>query len=220
MNAKQILSHVDHTLLKPTATWEAVAALCEEAIRYGTATVCIPASFVERAHKHFGNRLRICTVVGFPLGYDTTQSKAFQAWEAIQKGAEEIDMVVNLGWVKDGHFYKVTQEIRRVKEACGDKILKVIIETCYLTKGEKIALCACVGQGGAQYIKTSTGFGSGGATVEDIQLLKRHIAPYPGVKMKASGGVRTREDMETYLRLGVDRLGASGAVAVLKDEVE
>ncbi len=217
MNAKDILSHVDHTLLKPTATWQAILALCEEAVKYGTATVCIPASYVGKAHEHFGDSLKLCTVVGFPLGYDTTESKVFQAKDAIAKGAEEIDMVVNLGWVKDGLFDKVTEEIRKVKEACGDKVLKVIVETCYLTEQEKIALCGCVSQGGAQYIKTSTGFGAGGATVEDILLFKQHIAPH--VKMKASGGVRTREDMETYLRLGVDRLGASGAVAALKDEV-
>ncbi len=217
MNAKDILSHVDHTLLKPTATWQAILALCEEAVKYGTATVCIPASYVGKAHEHFGDSLKLCTVVGFPLGYDTTESKVFQAKDAIAKGAEEIDMVVNLGWVKDGLFDKVTEEIRKVKEACGDKVLKVIVETCYLTEDEKIVLCGCVSQGGAQYIKTSTGFGAGGATVEDIFLFKQHIAPH--VKMKASGGVRTREDMETYLRLGVDRLGASGAVAALKDEV-
>lgn len=217
MNAKDILSHVDHTLLKPTATWQAILALCEEAVKYGTATVCIPASYVGKAHEHFGDSLKLCTTVGFPLGYDTTESKVFQAKDAIAKGAEEIDMVVNLGWVKDGLFDKVTEEIRKVKEACGDKVLKVIVETCYLTEQEKIALCGCVSQGGAQYIKTSTGFGAGGATVEDILLFKQHITPH--VKMKASGGVRTREDMETYLRLGVDRLGASGAVAALKDEV-
>lgn len=217
MNTKDILSHVDHTLLKPTATWQAILALCEEAVNYGTATVCIPASYVGKAHEHFGDSLKLCTTVGFPLGYDTTESKVFQAKDAIAKGAEEIDMVVNLGWVKDGLFDKVTEEIRKVKEACGDKVLKVIVETCYLTEDEKIVLCGCVSQGGAQYIKTSTGFGAGGATVEDILLFKQHIAPH--VKMKASGGVRTREDMETYLRLGVDRLGASGAVAALKDEV-
>ena len=188
MTNKEMLTYVDHTLLKPTATWNQIKTLCEEAIKYHTASVCIPCSFISRAHEAFPE-LNLCTVVGFPLGYSTTASKLFETREALHNGASEIDMVVNLGDVKEGNFDKVTQEIRELKKACGDKILKVIIETCYLTEEEKIELCHCVTDGGADFIKTSTGFGSAGATFDDIKLFREHIGP--GVKIKAAGGIRT-----------------------------
>ena len=209
-----MLTYVDHTLLKPTATWNQIKTLCEEAMKYHTASVCIPCSFISRAHEAFPE-LNLCTVVGFPLGYSTTASKLFETREALHNGASEIDMVVNLGDVKEGNFDKVTQEIRELKKACGDKILKVIIETCYLTEEEKIELCHCVTDGGADFIKTSTGFGSAGATFDDIKLFREHIGP--GVKIKAAGGMRTYEDIVTYIELGCDRLGCSAAIKVLGD---
>lgn len=215
MDKKQALSHVDHTLLKAVSTWEQVAKLCDEAVLYGTASVCIPPFFVEKAHKTYGGKLNVCTVIGFPLGYNTTAVKVFETREAVEKGAGEVDMVVNLGWVKEGRFDMVTDEIRQLKAAAGGKVLKVIIETCYLTEEEKIALCRCVTDAGADYIKTSTGFGTGGATVEDIRLFKNHIGPK--VKMKASGGIRTREEIENYLALGVDRIGASSAIKAYEE---
>lgn len=214
MTNEKMLTYVDHTLLKPTATWNQIKTLCEEAIKYHTASVCIPCSFISRAHEAFPE-LNLCTVVGFPLGYSTTASKLFETREALHNGASEIDMVVNLGDVKEGNFDKVTQEIRELKKACGDKILKVIIETCYLTEEEKIELCHCVTDGGADFIKTSTGFGSAGATFDDIKLFRKHIGP--GVKIKAAGGIRTYEDIVTYIELGCDRLGCSAAIKVLGD---
>lgn len=214
MDQKQALAHVDHTLLKPTATWEQVRALCEEAIRYHTASVCIPPSFVKQAHETFKEALNVCTVIGFPLGYCTTAVKVAETKDAIQNGANEVDMVVNLGWVKEGRFDLVTDEIRQLKAAAGAKVLKVIVETCYLTEDEKIALCKCVTDAKADYIKTSTGFGTGGATMEDILLFKQHIGP--DVKMKASGGIRSREDIEAYLEAGVDRIGASSAIVAYR----
>ena len=214
MTNKEMLTYVDHTLLKPTATWNQIKTLCEEAMKYHTASVCIPCSFISRAHEAFPE-LNLCTVVGFPLGYSTTASKLFETREALHNGASEIDMVVNLGDVKEGNFDKVTQEIRELKKACGDKILKVIIETCYLTEEEKIELCHCVTDGGADFIKTSTGFGSAGATFDDIKLFREHIGP--GVKIKAAGGIRTYEDIVTYIELGCDRLGCSAANKVLGD---
>lgn len=214
MTNEKMLTYVDHTLLKPTATWNQIKTLCEEAMKYHTASVCIPCSFISRAHEAFPE-LNLCTVVGFPLGYSTTASKLFETREALHNGASEIDMVVNLGDVKEGNFDKVTQEIRELKKACGDKILKVIIETCYLTEEEKIELCHCVTDGGADFIKTSTGFGSAGATFDDIKLFKEHIGP--GVKIKAAGGIRTYEDIVTYIELGCDRLGCSAAIKVLGD---
>ena len=209
-----MLTYVDHTLLKPTSTCNQIKTLCEEAMKYHTASVCIPCSFISRAHEAFPE-LNLCTVVGFPLGYSTTASKLFETREALHNGASEIDMVVNLGDVKEGNFDKVTQEIRELKKACGDKILKVIIETCYLTEEEKIELCHCVTDGGADFIKTSTGFGSAGATFDDIKLFREHIGP--GVKIKAAGGIRTYEDIVTYIELGCDRLGCSAAIKVLGD---
>ena len=214
MTNEKMLTYVDHTLLKPTATWNQIKTLCEEAMKYHTASVCIPCSFISRAHEAFPE-LNLCTVVGFPLGYSTTASKLFETREALHNGASEIDMVVNLGDVKEGNFDKVTQEIRELKKACGDKILKVIIETCYLTEEEKIELCHCVTDGGADFIKTSTGFGSAGATFDDIKLFREHIGP--GVKIKAAGGIRTYEDIVTYIELGCDRLGCSAAIKVLGD---
>ena len=214
MTNEEMLTYVDHTLLKPTATWDQIKTLCEEAMKYHTASVCIPCSFISRAHEAFPE-LNLCTVVGFPLGYSTTASKLFETREALHNGASEIDMVVNLGDVKEGNFDKVTEEIRELKKACGDKILKVIIETCYLTEEEKIELCHCVTDGGADFIKTSTGFGSAGATFDDIKLFREHIGP--GVKIKAAGGIRTYEDIVTYIELGCDRLGCSAAIKVLGD---
>ena len=214
MTNSEMLTYVDHTLLKPTATWNQIKTLCEEAMKYHTASVCIPCSFISRAHEAFPE-LNLCTVVGFPLGYSTTASKLFETREALHNGASEIDMVVNLGDVKEGNFDKVTQEIRELKKACGDKILKVIIETCYLTEEEKIELCHCVTDGGADFIKTSTGFGSAGATFDDIKLFREHIGP--GVKIKAAGGIRTYEDIVTYIELCCDRLGCSAAIKVLGD---
>ena len=214
MTNAEMLTYVDHTLLKPTATWDQIKTLCEEAIKYHTASVCIPCSFISRAHEAFPE-LDVCTVVGLPLGYSTTASKLFETREALHNGASEIDMVVNLGDVKEGNFDKVTEEIRELKKACGDKILKVIIETCYLTEEEKIELCHCVTDGGADFIKTSTGFGSAGATFDDIKLFREHIGP--GVKIKAAGGIRTYEDIVTYIELGCDRLGCSAAIKVLGD---
>ena len=214
MTNEEMLTYVDHTLLKPTATWNQIKTLCEEAMKYHTASVCIPCSFISRAHEAFPE-LNLCTVVGFPLGYSTTASKLFETREALHNGASEIDVVVNLGDVKEGNFDKVTQEIRELKKACGDKILKVIIETCYLTEEEKIELCHCVTDGGADFIKTSTGFGSAGATFDDIKLFREHIGP--GVKIKAAGGIRTYEDIVTYIELGCDRLGCSAAIKVLGD---
>ncbi|MDE6030004.1 MAG: deoxyribose-phosphate aldolase [Oscillospiraceae bacterium] len=208
MTDQEILSHIDHTLLRADAAAGEIDKLCAEALEYKTASVCIPASYVAYARGKFPG-LNICTVIGFPLGYSTTAVKCFEARDAIQNGADEIDMVINLGWVKDGKFPEVQREIADVKAACGDKILKVIIETCYLTQEEKIALCGCVTAAGADYIKTSTGFGSAGADIEDIRLFKKHIGE--NVRIKAAGGIRTREDMERFLSEGCDRIGTSAA---------
>ena len=213
MNKQEILSRVDHTLLKPTSTWAEIQAICEAAQRYKTASVCIPPSFVARAHQAYP-ALNICTVIGFPLGYNTTSVKVFEVKETIRQGASEVDMVVNLGDVKEHNYNKVTQEIRALKEAAGDKILKVIVETCYLSQEEKIALCRCVTEAGADYIKTSTGFGTGGATLEDVLLFKEHIGP--NVKIKAAGGISTVEDLEHFVEAGCDRLGTSRAVKLLE----
>lgn len=213
MENKEILSHIDHTLLKAVSTWEEIQQLCEQAIKLGTASVCIPPSFVGRVRDAYGGKVRICTVIGFPLGYQTTAVKAFETQRAVSEGADEVDMVINLGDAKSGEWEKITAEIRTLKEAAGGRILKVIIETCYLSKDEKIELCGCVTKGGADYIKTSTGFGTAGAALEDIGLMKAHIGP--GVKIKAAGGVRTREDLERFLSAGCDRIGTSSAVQVL-----
>ena len=213
MDMKTVFSHVDHTLLKPTATWEQIRVICEEGLRFGMASVCIPPCFVKRAKEAYP-ALNVCTVIGFPLGYNPSDVKAAEARQAIAQGAGEIDMVVNLGNVKAGEFDRVTDEIRLLKKEAGDKVLKVIIETCYLTDEEKIALCRCVTEGCADFIKTSTGFGTGGATMKDIELLKANIGP--GVRVKASGGIRTAEDILAYLEAGVDRIGASGAISAFE----
>ena len=214
MTKEEMLSHIDHTLLKPVSTWEQVKKICEEGAANHTASVCIPPAFVKRAAQEFKGKVKICTVIGFPLGYNTTATKVFEAREAIENGADEVDMVVNLGDVKEGSFDKVTEEIRALREASKGHVLKVIVETCYLTEEEKIALCKCVTDAGADHIKTSTGFGTGGATIEDIELFKQHIGP--DVKMKASGGVKTLEDLEKFLDAGCDRIGSSSAVELLK----
>lgn len=216
MSMENILEIVDHTALKAVTSWSEIQQLCEEAIQYHTASVCIPPSFVKRAAEQYGKYLTICTVIGFPLGYNTTETKVFETENAVANGASEIDMVVNLGDVKDKKFTKITQEIAAVKKAAGNHILKVIVETCYLTEEEKICLCQCITEAEADFIKTSTGFGTSGACVEDIELFKRHIGSH--VRIKAAGGIRTQEDLERFYRSGVHRIGASSAVNVEKKE--
>lgn len=208
------MKYIDHTLLKPVATWDEIKKICEEGLEHSTASVCIPPSYVARAKEAFPE-LNVCTVIGFPLGYNTTEVKLMETKQALEDGASEIDMVINIGDVKNQDFDKVQKEIALLKEAVGnDKILKVIVETCYLTEEEKVKLCQCVTDAGADYIKTSTGFGTNGATVEDIVLFKENIGE--NVKMKASGGVRTKEDVETFVELGCSRIGTSSAVKILK----
>ena len=215
MEKNTVFSYIDHTLLKPDATWKEVERVCKEAVDNGMASACVPPRFVKQAKDAFGNRLNLCTVVGFPLGYSTTRVKVFETQEAIKEGADEIDMVIHVGDAKAGDFARITEEIRAVKAACSGKILKVIVETCYLNEEEKIALCKCVTNGGADFIKTSTGFGTGGATNEDIALFKEHIGE--NVRMKASGGIRTREAIEGFIRLGCARIGASGALKAYEE---
>lgn len=217
MTAAEILKKVDHTQLKAFATWEDIKVLCEEAITYQTASVCVPPAYIKRIHDTYGEKINICTVVGFPLGYSVTGAKVAEVQKALADGCNEIDMVVNISDVKNGLFDKVEEEIRTLKQACGDHILKVIIETCYLTEEEKIAMCKAVTSAGADYIKTSTGFGTDGATKEDILLFKEHIGH--NVKMKAAGGVSTLEDLEMFIELGCDRIGTSRAVGLLKGEI-
>jgi len=211
----EILSKVDHTLLSAASSWKDIQKLCDEAIEYNTASVCVPASYVKKIANSFPG-LNICTVIGFPLGYSTTTVKCNEAQNAISDGANEIDMVINLGDVKNGDFDKVTAEIHRIKDICGGKTLKVIIETCYLTTDEKVALCSCVTNGGADFIKTSTGFGPAGATMDDILLFKKHIGS--NVSIKAAGGIRSREDMVGYIEAGCSRLGTSSAIKILCGE--
>lgn len=213
MDNKFIASKIDHTLLKPTATWEQIQALCDEAVTYGTASVCIPPNYIARVRAHY-DKLTIATVIGFPLGYETTVAKAAEIKAAIADGVDEVDMVVNISDVKNGDYDKVQDEIFDLKAVCGNKILKVIIETCYLTEEEKIAMCEAVTKAGADYIKTSTGFGEAGATLEDIELFKKHIGPM--VKIKAAGGIRTKEDMEKYIEAGVSRIGCSSTSVLFK----
>ena len=214
MDTQEILSHVDHTLLKPTAIWQQIECLCREAIEHKTASVCIPPCYIRRVKKAFGSEVAICTVIGFPLGYSTTTAKVAEAREAVKDGADEIDMVINISDAKNNDFDAIEKEIGAIREATQGKILKVIIETCYLTEEEKITLCGCVTRAGADFIKTSTGFGTGGATLSDIQLFSRNIGS--GVRMKAAGGVKTREDLEMFLEAGCDRIGTSSAVRLLK----
>ena len=215
MKNSEIFPYIDHTLLKATATAKQIRQLCEEALAYKTASVCIPASFVKFARESFPE-LNICTVIGFPLGYSTTAVKCFETREAVRDGANEIDMVINLGLVKEGKFQEITREISDIKNACDGRLLKVIIETCYLTEEEKTALCNCVTDGGADYIKTSTGFGTAGAVIEDICLFKRHIGG--NVKIKAAGGIRTKADIEAFIAEGFSRIGTSSAVALLSGD--
>lgn len=214
MEKEKIFSYIDHTRLSPVSTWEEIKALCTEAVKYKTASVCIPPCYIEAVKESFPE-LKICTVIGFPLGYMTTEAKAYEASDAVVKGADEIDMVVNLCHVKNGQFFEVTNEIKEIKASCRGKLLKVIIETCYLTEEEKIKLCKCVTDAGADYIKTSTGFGTGGATPEDIKLFKENIGE--NVKMKAAGGVKSKEDLEMYIELGCSRIGTSSAVKMLTE---
>ena len=214
MELKDILAKCDHTLLSPTATWDDIQALCDDGLKYGVASICIPACFVQQAYEYVMGRLPICTVIGFPNGYSTTATKCFEAREAIENGASEIDMVVNLGWVKQGHFDRLRDEIEAVKMACGNKILKVIIETCLLTDEEKRVMCRVVNWSGADYIKTSTGFSTAGATFEDIQLFSENIAPH--VKIKAAGGINSLADAEKFIELGASRLGTSKIVKLAK----
>ena len=216
MNIEKILSHCDHTLLAVYAKWEDIKQICDDGMKYKTASVCIPASYVKQAAEYVCGKLAICTVIGFPSGYSTTASKVFEAKNAVENGADEIDMVINVGWVKDKKFNEILNEIKQVKAACGDKILKVIIETCLLTNEEKIEMCRVVTESGADFIKTSTGFSKGGATREDISLFAKHIGP--NVKMKAAGGIRSFEDAQDYLDLGCERLGTSAIVKLVKNQ--
>ena len=214
MTEKEIMRHVDHTQLKAFATWEDIKKLCDEAVEYQTASVCIPPCYIQRVKEAYGEQINICTVVGFPLGYSVTEAKIAETKKALEDGASEIDMVTNISDVKNGDYAAVEKEIAALKEVVGDKILKVIIETCYLTEEEKIAMCKAVTAAGADYIKTSTGFGTAGATISDIRLFKENIGEH--VKMKAAGGVKTVEDLEAFLQEGCDRIGTSSAVKLIQ----
>lgn len=216
MNNTEILSHVDHTLLKAFAKWEDIKQICEDSIKYKTASVCIPQTYIKRINETYGEKVNICTVVGFPLGYNSTKSKVEEVKIALSEGANEIDMVVNISDVKNGDFKKVEDEIKTLKEVVGDKVLKVIIETCYLTEEEKIAMCKAVTNAKADFIKTSTGFGTGGATIEDIKLFKKNIGS--DVKMKAAGGIKSVDDMIMFLDAGCDRLGTSSAIKLIEGQ--
>ena len=211
---RQIMRRIDHTQLKPFASWSDIEKLCDEAIKYKTASVCIPPVYVKRVHDAYGDKVNICTVIGFPLGYSTTAAKVAEVEQAFADGCNEIDMVVNISDVKNGDYVKVEEEIRILKRVCGEHILKVIIETCFLSEEEKVAMCKAVTNAGADYIKTSTGFGTGGATIEDIRLFKRYIGP--NVKIKAAGGVKTRKDLVLFIGEGCDRIGTSSAVSLLQ----
>ena len=214
MELKDILNRCDHTLLTQTATWADIKATCDDGIKYKTATVCIPPAFVRQAKQYVGDRIAICTVVGFPSGYDTTASKCFMACDAVANGADEVDMVINVNWAKEAKWDALTEDIRQVKAHCQGRILKVIIETCLLTDEEKIALCKCVTDAGADYIKTSTGLSTGGATFADVELMAKHVGP--NVKVKAAGGISSLEDAEKFIQLGADRLGTSRIVKIAK----
>ena len=214
MELQTILSKCDHTLLAQTATWEQIRGICDDGMKYHTASVCIPASFVKQAKNYVGDRLPICTVIGFPNGYDTTAAKCFMASDAVDNGADEVDMVINIGWAKEGRWEDITAEIAAVKKACKGKLLKVIIETCLLTDEEKIHLCKCVSDSGADYIKTSTGFSKAGATFADVELFTKYVAPH--VKIKAAGGISSLEDAQKFIELGASRLGTSRIVKIAK----
>ena len=214
MEISEILSKCDHTLLTQTATWADIKEICDDGMKYHTASVCIPASFVRQAKEYVGERLPICTVIGFPNGYDTTAAKCFMAADAVDNGADEVDMVINIGWAKEGKWEDITREIAAIKNACKGKILKVIIETCLLTDEEKIALCKCVSDSGADFIKTSTGFSKAGATFHDVELFAAHVAPH--VQIKAAGGISSLEDAEKFIELGASRLGTTRIVKLAK----
>mgnify|MGYP002519390722 CR=1 FL=1 len=216
MNVNEILKHVDHTLLLQGATWEEIRQICDDGIKYQTASVCIPPCYVKQAGEYVQGKVAICTVIGFPNGNMTTKTKEFETKDAIENGADEIDMVINIGWLKDKKYQDVEQEIRTLKQACGDKILKVIIETCLLTEEEKIKMCELVTNAGADYIKTSTGFSMGGATFDDIRLFAKYVGE--NVKIKAAGGISSMDDAEKFLALGADRLGTSRIVKIVKKE--
>lgn len=216
MNIKEILSKVDHTLLSQNATWEDIKSICDDGIKYKTASVCIPASFVKQAKEYVGDKLAICTVIGFPNGYSTTATKVFETADAVKNGADEIDMVINVGWLKDKKYYDILNEINEIKDACNGKLLKVIIETCLLTDEEKIKMCEIVSNSKADYIKTSTGFSTAGATKADIELFAKHTTN--GKKIKAAGGIASVEDAEDFINLGASRLGTSRIVKIVKNE--
>ncbi|MDO5388932.1 MAG: deoxyribose-phosphate aldolase [Clostridia bacterium] len=216
MDIREILKRVDHTLLKQSAVWNEIKQICDDGIKYNTASVCIPAAFVKRAKRYVGNNVKICTVVGFPNGYSTTAAKVFETRDAVENGADEIDMVINIGDLKDKNYTGIRNEIMEIKGACRDKVLKVIIETCMLTEDEKIKMCEIVTDTRADYIKTSTGFGGAGASFEDIILFKKYVGS--NVKIKAAGGISSIEDAEKFIELGADRLGTSRIVKILKEE--
>lgn len=216
MNQKEILQKVDHTLLLQPSTWEEIKEICEDAVKFETASVCIPPSYVKQAKEFLDGKCKVCTVIGFPNGYNTTEVKAFETKDAIANGADEIDMVINLGWVKDGCFQKIEEEIKTLKAICEDKILKVIVETCLLTEEEKIQMCKVVTASGADYIKTSTGFSTAGATVEDIRLFAQNIGE--GVKIKAAGGISSFDDAWEMVQAGANRLGTSRLVKIMKKQ--
>lgn len=218
MDKNKIFHHVDHTLLTQQATWSEIQQLCDDAIRYEMASVCIPPSYVEAAKEYVGERMKVCTVIGFPNGYNTTAAKVFETEDALENGADEIDMVINIGDLRDKRYDRVLEEIRTIKAVCGDHVLKVIIETCLLTEEEKIKMCQLVTEAGADYIKTSTGFSTAGAAFEDIELFRGHVGPK--VKIKAAGGISSFEDAEKFLKLGADRLGTSRMVKLAKAEEE
>ena len=216
MEMKEILSKVDHTLLSQSATWEQIKSICDDGMKYHTASVCIPASYVKQAADYVDGKLPICTVIGFPNGYDTTKAKCFEASDAVENGAQEVDMVINIGWVKDQKWDALLEEIKAVKAACRGRLLKVIIETCLLTDDEKIKMCEIVSASGADYIKTSTGFSTGGATFHDVELFAKHVKP--GVKIKAAGGISSIADAEKFIELGASRLGTSRIVKIVKQQ--
>ena len=216
METSKILAAVDHTLLAQAATWEDIRAICDDGIRYATASVCIPASYVRQAKEYVGEKMAVCTVIGFPNGYSTTAAKCFEAEDAVNNGADEVDMVINIGWVKDRKWEALLEEIKAVKAACKGKLLKVIIECCLLSDEEKIKMCEIVSASGAEYIKTSTGFAGGGATREDVALFAKHVAPH--VKIKAAGGISSLQDAEDFMKLGASRLGTSRIVKAVKGQ--
>ena len=216
MQLNDILAHVDHTLLKQESTWEQIKAICDDGIKFNTASVCIPPSYVKECADYCGDKLKICTVIGFPNGYNTTACKVFETADAVKNGADEIDMVINIGWLKDKRYDLILNEIKEIKKACDGKILKVIIETCLLTDGEKVKMCEIVTEAGADIIKTSTGFSTDGATFADIELFAKNIGE--NVKMKAAGGIKSLDDAEKFLSLGAERLGTSRIVSIAKSE--